>query len=279
MMRLRNDTAGFTLIEVAIVLVILSVLAGSLLIPLSRSIQRAKVDQVERELTDEILPALMAYAGSRQAVDTVYLPCPDCRDDGSACPGGDSTAGDGIEDRDGDECSVTWGVLPWVTLQGGFGDPWGARYSYAVFDYYADSGPENGIHLNYKHNIDPTPDLYITTLDGADADTDDDGLAGSSGSNTSGGDGDNGVSAVIISHGPNRLGAMSIYPDADGNGVAFDAPPVNSDEEKNSDGDDVFFWRPPTDPVLSDIEEFDDIVVWLSTHRLRAFLADTGRLP
>lgn len=271
-MRYRSDTYGFTLIEVAIVLLILSVLAGSLLVPLSGTIQRAKVEQVESELADEILPTLMAYSASRlvNANDTVYLPCPDCRNDGSVCDGGDSVAGDGVEDRDSDgNCSVTWGVLPWVTLQGGFGDPWGGRYSYAVFDEYATNDPDLGIQLNSRTGH-AAPDLYVRTQDGMDANADDDGLAGSVG---------NGVSAVIISHGPNRKGGMSISLDSDGNGVVFDAPPVDSDEEKNTDQDNIFFWRPPTDPSLSDIEEFDDIVVWLSTHRLRAFLVDAGRLP
>lgn len=263
---------GFTLIEVAIVLLVISVLAGSLLVPLADSVDRARRQKVEAELQEEVLPALMAFAASRTS-GTYYLPCPDCRNDGSSCTGG--TAGDGIEDRDGGGCSVTYGVLPWVTLQVGHSDPWGARYSYAVFEDYAGSDSTEGIQLN-EFSIPPgghpNPDLRVETLDGGDVDANDDPLAGSEG---------NGIPAVIISHGPNRLGAMSVHLDEDGNGIAFAMPEAGTDEEKNTEDadDELFYWRPPTDPTTSDIEEFDDIVVWLSNHRLRAFLAEAGVLP
>jgi len=250
---MQSRNAGFTLIEVAIVLTILAMLAGSLLIPLSDSLERSRRSNAQKEMSEQILPALLGFSASSPGVP--HLPCPDCRDGGS-CPGGGS-AGDGVEDRNGDACAVAFGALPWATLGLAATDPWGSRYSYRVFADYADTS--NGVELNTND-----PDLYITRGTLGDFQ-----YAVQS----------NGVAAVVLSHGPNRYGAMSGNLDASGDPILIAAPPAtNGDEQANLDGGRRFVMRPPTEP-LSGIEEFDDIVVWLSSYRLRGFLVDAGRLP
>ena len=95
---------GFSLIEIAIVLVVLGLLLGGLLGPLS-----VRVEQQERAKTqallEEIKEALLGYAAING-----YLPCPttetDPADDkygvaADACPPGTATAE---------------GYLPWKTL-------------------------------------------------------------------------------------------------------------------------------------------------------------------
>jgi len=252
-------SSGFTLIEVAIVLTILAMLAGGLLVPLSDSLERSRRNNAEQELREQILPALLGFSASTP--DVPHLPCPDCRRNGGGnCPGG-GTAGDGEEDRDGDACAVAFGALPWATLGLAATDPWGSRYSYGVFADYADADVDKGVELS-----DNDPDLYITRGTLADFQ-----YAVQS----------NGVAAVVLSHGPNHFGAMAGNLDSGGDPILIGNPPAsNDDERENLDGDNKFVMRPPADPTLnSSVEEFDDIVVWLSSYRLRGFLVDAGRLP
>lgn len=245
------------------VLLILGMLLGSLLVPLSDRVQQARYAQAEKTLNEEALPALLGYAVSRPT--EVYLPCPDCRSS-TDCAGG--TPNDGVEDRTGGgACRVAFGNLPWVTLGVANADPWGSRFSYQVFEDFAD---EAGFTLRQPDIDATTEDLNVTR-----------GAAGSSVYLVGGSSADaDGAVAVLLSHGGNRYGAISA---ADGSAQA-DPPAGNDDEDDNLDGNDGipesndFVSRPYTEAGQS-VEEFDDIVVWLSAHHLRAFLANAGRLP
>ncbi len=111
---------GFTLIEMAIVLVVVGLLIAGLITPLS--VQRDIRDYSEtRAELSEIREALIGFALSHQATDgNPYLPCPD-------------TDGDGSEDRDaGGDCLSQSGVLPWETLGLGQIDNWNNAYLYRV---------------------------------------------------------------------------------------------------------------------------------------------------
>lgn len=102
---------GFTLIELAIVMVVVSLLLGGLLAPLSAQ----KENERRSENQDLLLEAREALLG----FVVVYgrLPCPD-------------TTGDGIEDACSSLSTVAnAGRLPWVTLglNAEF-DPWGNNH-------------------------------------------------------------------------------------------------------------------------------------------------------
>ncbi|HAC35395.1 MAG TPA: prepilin-type cleavage/methylation domain-containing protein [Gammaproteobacteria bacterium] len=105
---------GFSLIEIAIVLVIVGLLLGGLLGPLQS--QQEMQDTTEtQEVLDETLLTLYGYAYANG-----FLPCPD-------------TDGDGLEDFAGGNCSNVNGDIPWATLGSPDGDGFrGNRLGYRI---------------------------------------------------------------------------------------------------------------------------------------------------
>ncbi|MDH3282593.1 MAG: type II secretion system GspH family protein [Gammaproteobacteria bacterium] len=244
----ERRSAGFSLIELAIVMVIIALLVSGAILPLTSTIDRARITEARVEMDERIRGALLGYAASRP-LGTVFMPCPDCQ---AACGG--PVPNDGIEDRDGAGlCAVDVGNLPWVTLGLGEADPWGSRYGYGVTAQFADSA--NGFTLT-------VPDLLgigAFVQDGA-------------GNSLIGTAGTEGAVAIVWSAGKNRFGAISEQ------GVAQPAPPAaNADEIENADADALFISRPVD--LLGGVEQFDDILVWMSGPEVRGFMVQAGRLP
>lgn len=106
---------GFTLVEVAIVLLIVGLLLAGGVNLLSGSADTAKYKQTQNEL-QEVKEALITYYTQLKR-----LPCPD-------------TDGDGIENAlPTGSCASVRGFLPHVTLGvGGNHDAWGERIKYVV---------------------------------------------------------------------------------------------------------------------------------------------------
>ncbi|MBV1889664.1 MAG: type II secretion system GspH family protein [Gammaproteobacteria bacterium] len=100
--------AGFSLIEMAIVMVIIGLLLGGLLTPLSTQREIANIKSTQ-ELLDETLLALMGYAYSNNG----QLPCPDIDNDG-------------LEDG-AINCTRREGDVPWSTLGTTGGDSFGGN--------------------------------------------------------------------------------------------------------------------------------------------------------
>ncbi|MCI0400339.1 MAG: type II secretion system GspH family protein [Gammaproteobacteria bacterium] len=124
--------AGFSLLEVLIVLFVLALLMGSVLAPLS-----TQMEQSERRRTQEILDqAREALYGF--AITNGRLVCPDCRDNTGGCAS--VTANDGQEDRVGspEVCATAVGNLPWVNLGVQGQDAWGRNFTYQVTTAFAD---------------------------------------------------------------------------------------------------------------------------------------------
>lgn len=246
----KRRSAGFSLVELAIVMVVIAFLVSGAILPLASTLERARIREARVTLDERIRAALLGYAASRP-LGTVFLPCPDCP---AACGG--PVSNDGIEDRaGGGACAVDAGNLPWVTLGLGEADPWGSRYGYGVTPGFAD--PVSGFTLT-------TPDLTAAGVGASVRDGDGNVLIGSAGTE--------GAVAVVWSAGRNRYGAVSAQ------GVAQPAPPpANADEIENADGDALFVSR-PVDPQ-GGVQQFDDILVWLSGPEVRAFMVQAGRLP
>ncbi|MEW5789731.1 MAG: type II secretion system protein [Pseudomonadota bacterium] len=120
-------THGFTLIELAIVLFVVTLLLGGILTPLGEQIQERRVSQTRLNLA-QAQTALVGYALARQGLGMGHLPCPDAQ---TAMDHG--VPNDGLEDRlpEGN-CLVNSGNLPWMTLGLADGDAWGNRLGYAV---------------------------------------------------------------------------------------------------------------------------------------------------
>mgnify|MGYP000170966799 FL=1 len=121
-LQLTLQSRGFTLIEVAIVLVIVALIIGGLLAPLS-----AQVEQTRRKATEQgigsVHEAIIGFA-----LSSGRLPCPD-------------TDGDGLENPAGGVggCTNNSGMLPGATLGIAAADGWGQAYRYLVAAEFADN--------------------------------------------------------------------------------------------------------------------------------------------
>ena len=109
--------AGFTLIELAIVLVVLGLLLGGLLMPLATQVDIVRIKKTNDSL-DKVQEALLGFA----IINGNRLPCPD-------------NSGDGLEDNPCPSPMVE-GDLPWRTLGVGRYDAWGQAFRYRPDDAY-----------------------------------------------------------------------------------------------------------------------------------------------
>ena len=250
--------AGFTLIELAIVLVIISVLVGSFIGTLATRIENTRVSDTKDEL-EEIKQALIGYAYRYG-----HLPCPDCNGPGCS-PGGFR---DGIEDRgdapaDPGQCSVgnQTGSLPWVTLGLARGDVWNTRYRYWVDVTYADDGMGLG------------STFVLTSFPGVGVIQEPDYVADVTGATL--GPLANNIGAVVFSHGKNTFGGRSTD-----DVVQPVIPAGNVDEANNANNDSNFVDRPPTSSDAATAGgEFDDILIWITEFELKAKMVEAGVLP
>jgi type II secretion system protein G len=106
---------GFTLIEVAVVLIIIGLITASLVAPLTFQIEQSRNNEARRDLSDA-KEALLGFVMANGR-----LPCPDTSADGleDACPNTNASA-------------ATLGNLPYATLGLKSSDPWGRAYRYRV---------------------------------------------------------------------------------------------------------------------------------------------------
>ena len=252
-MSTRYNQRGFTLIELAIVLVIVGVLLGGFISTLASRIDHTRKSETADELED-IKQAMIAYAFVNG-----NLPCPDCDIE---VPGGCLAAdlNDGLADfAAGGACkeNEAAGNVPWVTLGLGRSDAWGTRYRYAVQNEYADNVTAFTLAAPAGFAVIEEPD-FAANAGGGIPKT----LA-------------NNIVAVILSQGKNGYGGISE------NNVAREAAPAaNLDELNNIDNNATYYTRPETtsDSGIAG-GEFDDIVFWISEYELKAKMVEAGALP
>ncbi|MGA7178186.1 MAG: type II secretion system protein [Thiobacillaceae bacterium] len=249
---MKQCQQGFTLIELAIVLVVLTLLAGGVLVPLTKQIEVERIRST-RQIMEDTKQALIGYAMSHTATNgKPYLPCPDIDNNGT-------------EDRNlaTGQCIRTEGIFPWATLGVGNADAWGNRLRYRVATDLAI--PQNHDFANSTSGFGSS-----TTIDGKyqirvvtppnSTYTD---PAGTPGIPV--------IAAIVVSNGPNGWGAMN------SNGVS-EAAPTSADEQENLNGDPTFISRSPSEASPT-TTEFDDIVTWLPTSTLLARVCPAGGCP
>lgn len=160
---------GFSLIEMAVVLVVAVLLLGGLLVPLTTQVEQRKISDTEKSL-EEAKDALVGFA-----LANGYLPCPAI------------SATNGLENRSGTTCaSGTTGSIPWATLGVNKLDSWGHIIRYSVTAAFTDSSTR--FTLSTARTI---------TVHSRDATGTPVNLSNS-----------NDVPAIVISHGKNGYGSF-----------------------------------------------------------------------
>ena len=125
---------GFSLVEMAVVLVILALLLGGLLSPLASQIDQKNYSEVKRTL-ESSKEALMGYSLSYR-----HLPCPDKTV--GAVNGLNDSPNDGVEDFNvAGNCITQEGNLPWATLSLNDKDSWNQRLTYRVTSAFSVRAP------------------------------------------------------------------------------------------------------------------------------------------
>jgi len=238
-----KQTHGFTLVEMAIVLVIFGLLLSAFLAPLSAQRDLKDYTNTQNSL-EEIKESLIGYALSHG-----YFPCPA------------KSVTDGREDRSGTTCTdhgtgpIRVGALPWAELGVPQLDSWNHLYRYSVTLAYADSGA--------KISLSPLTarDITIQTRDSA----------GAVQNLTNGND----IPVVIMSMGKNGVWGYA----NDGTQVT-DVSATNVDEDTNGNGNGrTFLSRTPTSNTATTGGEIDDIVTWISPNVYLNRMVSAGQLP
>ncbi len=245
----RVTCAGFTLIELAMVLFILSLLAGSLLLPLATAVEQMQRSDTERRL-EEIRETLYGFA-----VVNGRLPCPDCKDNTGTC--GPVIANDGLEDVPaGGDCATELGNLPWATLGVAPFDGWERPYTYRVTMLFA--------------RIPGAPATFTLATNGDIDILDIDGGTPKVAQN---------IPAIVISHGKNHHAEVQSADEVEN----YDREPTffaTAEKILASYGGDTardFVYRKY---MLSGGEVlFDDVMIWISPFVLKGRLVNAGRLP
>ena len=269
MPRLLSHPRGFTIVELTVVLVIVSLILGGFMLSLTATRDVASLRDTQRQLT-EIKDALLGFSAANGR-----LPCPAsgtsnglesfCTNDTGGCGAliipPTPMPGHG-------RCSNPFdGFLPAVTLglsgldANGYAlDSWGtpaSRFRYALADgtingithpFSAASGMKNATMASISVT---TPLLSVCSAA--------DGISG--GTCTAATMLTNSAVAVIFSPGSNAM--------TGGTGA---------DEAANLDGDAVFVSHPTTTAGAAG-GEFDDLVLWISPNLLFNRLIAAGKLP
>lgn len=240
---------GFTMIELAVALVVIAILLGTILVPLQTQVEQRQISETQKMLED-IKEALVGHATAKG-----YLPCPDRTSVGTGTA--NNTANDGVEDFDTatGNCFATAGTnpgnVPWVTLGLGATDPWGNRFRYRVEANYARRAPATPFDLTTSANVvvctTATCAVRLTPI------------------------GPDGAVAVILSHGRNGFGAIDAL-------TATQRPLPSSADELHNLGGSTYGSRTIT-PAGAAADEFDDIVTWLGKYTVFNRMVAAGRLP
>lgn len=260
--------AGFTLLELTVVLFILGLMIVGLFGPLQTQIEARDRRQTQASL-QQISEALYGFALSHRR-----LPCPDTDGDGRANPAFDPL------DPGSATCTAGSGFLPWSELGVDQGDAWGRRYTYAVA-HPAYTRPDSDGLCNGGDTDGPHFDLCSSGSMTVKSRGDDPASAGTREGKHELATYATGLPAVVLSHGRNGHGATAI----DGTVLAA---PTGADESENADADTVFMSRGYSrgDAGCADdtseatpLCEFDDLVIWLAPTILNARMVEAGRLP
>ena len=254
----RIPSRAFTLIEVMVVLLILTVVLSGLALPLAAQLQLRRQDEARRQL-GEAKEALLGFV-----VAHGRLPCPaTAASNGleSFAAAGDATNGNCSNFYDGFLPGAALGLAP-LDSEGFVRDPWATgrnRVRYAVFgggtEVNGVANPltrANGMQSATLAGLAAAPRFIVICSTGA--------LASASGCGPAANQLTFRAAFVLLSLGPN--GAAE--------------PAAGTDEARNLAGNPVFVHRETSAAAGN---EFDDLVDWVAVHLVVNRLLVAGRLP
>lgn len=238
---------GFTLVEMAMVLAIVTLLLTGLVPTISGQLEQQRVTETRRQL-NEIQQALIGFA-----IINGRLPCPA------------SSSSNGIESPAGGACTNFHnGFVPGATLglnslneNGQVLDAWDNPIRYAVTSWDSTSPVQSDVYTTANGMANTgmstlSPNLLVcATATGI----------GSSCASGQALTADPGVPAVLYSTGKNGTSGGT-----------------GTDEAENLDNDRFFVSHTPTASAATN-GEFDDMVVWISNQVLLSRLVNAGKLP
>lgn len=231
---------GFTLIEIAVAVLVITLLLSSILVPLTTQIEQRQYAEAEKRLA-EVKEALIGFAAANG-----YLPCPA------------NSATDGTENRDTGTgaCTQRVGFLAWVTLGVPPVDPWGNLYRYSV--------DPNFSNASAPFSLAADGDILIRTRDSSGNAVN---MTNASPRN---------IPVVVASQGRNGHGATAEGGNLRSNPAGWGA---GLDEYDNATSPVDYWTRTRTTNPSASGGEFDDVVTWISPHVLMARMVAAGRLP
>ena len=241
----HRRVGGFTLVEMAIVLVIVGLLSGGGVTILSSQLEMRRARETNA-LLNEAREALLGFA-----VTQGRLPRPAT----SATDGAENPAACVSE-------AVCTGFIPWATLGTSKIDGFGKIIRYSVTPAFA-GGATGTTPFDLSTSV---ATKTIQTRDGVGALIYQAGQALCSSTNQC-------MPSVIFSHAKNNWGT------GDMGNVLVDNSATNSDEDTNDSAATNFITRTPSNNPASTGGEFDDQVLWLSLHILFNRMTASGKLP
>lgn len=269
---------GFSLMELAVVLVIVALLLGGLLVPFGTQRDVEFMRATEKSLID-IREALIGFAAVNGR-----LPCPaqatiasgatnagmeaisptgtittatTCACSATANPGV-ATYNSGVACSTSSNAETVTGVLPWATLGLLETDAWGNRFTYQMTYFFGrGANPASGLFgSSCTPSTTPTSAAFALCTPGGITI-----LTAASGGTTLA----SAVPAVVISHGGNALGAYNTL------GTKLSTSGATTDELENTNGS--------VDANFVSNTTIDDRLIWISTPQLMNRMMTAGKLP
>jgi prepilin-type N-terminal cleavage/methylation domain-containing protein len=251
-----SRSAAFTLVEVMVALVILTLLLSAIAVPLAAVLDMRRQEETRRTL-DEAREALLGFAAAH-----ARLPCPASEGSNgleSFAAGGDAANGQCSNSLDGFLPAAALGLAR-LDAAGFARDAWPGernRIRYAVFGGAVNGVAnaltrDNGMQMATLAGLGAAPHFLIICSTAQAATASSCGPAASQLTRR--------AAVVLLSLGPN----------------AGATPPAGSDEARNLAGSVVFVQR---EGSLAAGNEFDDILLWLPVHLIINRLLMAGRLP
>ena len=238
---------GFTLTELAVVLVVIALVLGGLLSPLATQMDVRMTAETRKDLAD-IKEALIGFA-----VINGRLPCPADATIASGVAG----AGRAAEPNAiGGDCPNDSGVVPWVTLGVPEADAWGQRYSYRVTPTFARKVAPPQTPQNAAFDLNTVGTLDVRSAAGGGT------LVAV------------GLPVVVVSHGGNGQGGYNRQGVQLPTGEVADEIDNQLTNAGTAMANTVFVSRPRTPEG-----GFDDEVGWVPRAILVSRMIGVGKLP